>query len=322
MKPHRSESSHLGTTILSVNMMSYVIAAIIFAPGPPYRRGFFSNKPYLAVVIFNIFLVILLVLYPPAFLMKWMNVVPLVLSQRRWAGSYDPSPPSSDRKSDPLPETTENPDRRLPPRDDRYGRDRYSDDRYDSRYDRTKYDDDTDRRRYRDDTYDDRYKDDRKMIAIGIMTPVVEEELIRNATMMTEDIAVVLEEVKRVTKIAIQMTTEIMIQDMTMTEEIETVIETMIEDHITEMNVLRMTEEDMTMRKMIKERTDIREMEAVPPANSPTKMPPISLPPRDKYEISDNIARRMDPAAAYDQEESRINPRNLKSSSPSSHEAY
>lgn len=36
--------NQLSFVIFSSNTMSYVIAAIIFAPGPPYRKGFFSNS--------------------------------------------------------------------------------------------------------------------------------------------------------------------------------------------------------------------------------------------------------------------------------------
>ncbi|XP_022255273.1 probable cation-transporting ATPase 13A3 isoform X2 [Limulus polyphemus] len=41
--------SHMACTIISVNMMSYIIAAVIFAPGPPYRKHFFSNKTILRI---------------------------------------------------------------------------------------------------------------------------------------------------------------------------------------------------------------------------------------------------------------------------------
>ena len=42
-----SAPSHVATTILSVNMMSYVISAVVFAPGHPFRRSFFSNSKLL-----------------------------------------------------------------------------------------------------------------------------------------------------------------------------------------------------------------------------------------------------------------------------------
>lgn len=38
------KTSHLAYGIFSVNVVSYVIAAVIFAPGPPYRDTFFSNS--------------------------------------------------------------------------------------------------------------------------------------------------------------------------------------------------------------------------------------------------------------------------------------
>lgn len=38
--------SHLAYGIFSVNVISYVISAVIFAPGPPYRDTFFSNSKF------------------------------------------------------------------------------------------------------------------------------------------------------------------------------------------------------------------------------------------------------------------------------------
>lgn len=39
-------TNQLSYALFSANMMSYVISAIIFAPGPPYRGSFFSNSKY------------------------------------------------------------------------------------------------------------------------------------------------------------------------------------------------------------------------------------------------------------------------------------
>lgn len=38
--------SHVVTTIFSVNMMSYVISAIVFSPGHPFRKSIFSNSMF------------------------------------------------------------------------------------------------------------------------------------------------------------------------------------------------------------------------------------------------------------------------------------
>ncbi|GFQ95273.1 probable cation-transporting ATPase 13A3 [Trichonephila clavata] len=71
---HVPAASHSGTAILSVNMMSYVIAATIFSPGPPYRKSFFSNKIYTGVIIVEFFLVSYLTIYPADFLAKFINL--------------------------------------------------------------------------------------------------------------------------------------------------------------------------------------------------------------------------------------------------------
>ncbi|KAH9404644.1 hypothetical protein TYRP_000470 [Tyrophagus putrescentiae] len=53
MKPNLNNimeppTNHLAYAVFSANMMSYVISAIIFAPGPPYRESFFSNTTLIA----------------------------------------------------------------------------------------------------------------------------------------------------------------------------------------------------------------------------------------------------------------------------------
>ncbi|XP_053202977.1 polyamine-transporting ATPase 13A3-like [Panonychus citri] len=71
---HRPESSHMTLTILSVNTMSYVIAAIIFASGPPFRMSFLTNKIYTFVVLLNFALVIIVTVYPaPGFLLDYVG---------------------------------------------------------------------------------------------------------------------------------------------------------------------------------------------------------------------------------------------------------
>ena len=89
-KTHQSEPSHLALAIFSVNMVSYIIAAIIFSPGPPYRKDIFSNSNsnqsliqtnqlsnlelYIAVVFLNFALVSCIVLFPPNFILRYINV--------------------------------------------------------------------------------------------------------------------------------------------------------------------------------------------------------------------------------------------------------
>lgn len=70
---HYPEPSHSGTTIISINTMSYVIAAVIFASGPPYRKPFYTNKIYLSVVILEFALATYLIIYPDEFTSKYMN---------------------------------------------------------------------------------------------------------------------------------------------------------------------------------------------------------------------------------------------------------
>ncbi|XP_015912736.2 polyamine-transporting ATPase 13A3 [Parasteatoda tepidariorum] len=71
---HTPAASHSGTAILSVNMMSYVIAAVIFAPGPPYRKNFTSNKTYLVVVFAEFLLVTYFTIYPADSVARFINL--------------------------------------------------------------------------------------------------------------------------------------------------------------------------------------------------------------------------------------------------------
>ena len=70
----RSEPSHLALAVLSVNMASYVIAAIIFAPGRPHRRSILSNPLYVGVIVLNALIVLCITLWPaPAWLLTYAN---------------------------------------------------------------------------------------------------------------------------------------------------------------------------------------------------------------------------------------------------------
>ncbi|KFM62161.1 putative cation-transporting ATPase 13A3, partial [Stegodyphus mimosarum] len=73
---HTPAASHSGTAILTVNMMSYVIAAVIFAPGPPYRKNFLSNKLYVAVIVAEFILVSYLTIYPADAFSNFINLKP------------------------------------------------------------------------------------------------------------------------------------------------------------------------------------------------------------------------------------------------------
>lgn len=75
-KTHYPAASHSGTAILTVNMMSYVIAAIIFSPGPPYRKSFYTNKLYCVVVFIEFLLVSYLTIYPSEAFAKFVNLKP------------------------------------------------------------------------------------------------------------------------------------------------------------------------------------------------------------------------------------------------------
>lgn len=75
-KTHFPEASDSGTAILTVNMMSYVIAAVIFSPGPPYRKSFTSNKLYVSIIIAEFFLVSYLTIYPSEDFAKFVNLKP------------------------------------------------------------------------------------------------------------------------------------------------------------------------------------------------------------------------------------------------------
>ncbi len=59
MKPNLNNimeppTNHLAYAVFSANMMSYVISAIIFAPGPPYRESFFSNSKFINLYFINV----------------------------------------------------------------------------------------------------------------------------------------------------------------------------------------------------------------------------------------------------------------------------
>lgn len=78
MKPNLNNimeppTNHLAYAVFSANMMSYVISAIIFAPGPPYRESFFSNKKYIAVVVINFLLIGTATLIAPSFLIDYLQ---------------------------------------------------------------------------------------------------------------------------------------------------------------------------------------------------------------------------------------------------------
>ncbi|XP_035227275.1 probable cation-transporting ATPase 13A4 [Stegodyphus dumicola] len=73
---HTPAASHSGTAILTVNMMSYVIAAVIFAPGPPYRKNFLSNKLYVTVIVAEFILVSYLTIYPADAFSNFINLKP------------------------------------------------------------------------------------------------------------------------------------------------------------------------------------------------------------------------------------------------------
>lgn len=70
---HTPPPSFVATAVLSVNCMSYVIAAVIFSPGPPFRKSIVSNRAYLAVVIVEFIVVSYIILYPAEFIRNYIN---------------------------------------------------------------------------------------------------------------------------------------------------------------------------------------------------------------------------------------------------------
>ncbi|KAI2795922.1 hypothetical protein BLOT_016274 [Blomia tropicalis] len=69
--------NHLSYAIFSANMMSYVVSAIIFAPGPPYREQFFANKKYISVVTLNFLLIGMATMVAPQFLLDFLKFQPM-----------------------------------------------------------------------------------------------------------------------------------------------------------------------------------------------------------------------------------------------------
>ncbi|CAN7980624.1 unnamed protein product [Ixodes pacificus] len=72
-KVHIPPPTHVATAVLSVNCMSYVIAAVVFSPGPPFRKSIISNKLYLLVVIMEFLIVSYVTLYPADFIRRYIN---------------------------------------------------------------------------------------------------------------------------------------------------------------------------------------------------------------------------------------------------------
>lgn len=70
---HTPPQSYVATAVLSVNCMSYVIAAVIFSPGPPFRESIISNKLYLAVVVVEFAVVSYVILSPAEFIRNYIN---------------------------------------------------------------------------------------------------------------------------------------------------------------------------------------------------------------------------------------------------------
>ncbi|XP_054926897.1 polyamine-transporting ATPase 13A3-like isoform X2 [Dermacentor andersoni] len=70
---HQPPQSYVATAVLSVNCMSYVIAAVIFSPGPPFRKSIISNKMYLVVVAVEFAVVSYIILYPAEVIRKYVN---------------------------------------------------------------------------------------------------------------------------------------------------------------------------------------------------------------------------------------------------------
>ncbi|KAH9413831.1 hypothetical protein DERP_009429 [Dermatophagoides pteronyssinus] len=69
--------NQIANAIFSINTMSYVIAAVVFAPGPPYRLGFFSNRIYICMVLINFSLSLLMSLIAPEWFLGFLEFIPL-----------------------------------------------------------------------------------------------------------------------------------------------------------------------------------------------------------------------------------------------------
>ncbi|CAN7983056.1 unnamed protein product [Ixodes hexagonus] len=72
-KVHTPPPTHVATAVLSINCMSYVIAAVVFSPGPPFRKSIISNKLYLSVVVVEFLIVSYVTLYPADFIRRYIN---------------------------------------------------------------------------------------------------------------------------------------------------------------------------------------------------------------------------------------------------------
>ncbi|XP_058065557.1 polyamine-transporting ATPase 13A3 [Anopheles bellator] len=62
-------------TIFSISCYQYLILAVVFSKGAPYRRSLFSNYGFIISIVINTGLAIMLTLYPPHWLMEQFELV-------------------------------------------------------------------------------------------------------------------------------------------------------------------------------------------------------------------------------------------------------
>uniref|UniRef100_T1P9I0 Haloacid dehalogenase-like hydrolase n=1 Tax=Musca domestica TaxID=7370 RepID=T1P9I0_MUSDO len=88
-----SSDEHLGCwenyTMFAISSFQYIILAFVFSKGAPYRRPIWSNIPFCLTLIVNICIVIYLIIYPPAWLSEFFQLIlPPEMDFRYWMLIY------------------------------------------------------------------------------------------------------------------------------------------------------------------------------------------------------------------------------------------
>ncbi|XP_073848931.1 polyamine-transporting ATPase anne boleyn isoform X2 [Musca autumnalis] len=88
-----SSDEHLGCwenyTMFAISSFQYIILAFVFSKGAPYRRPIWSNLPFCLTLIVNTCIVIYLIVYPPAWLSEFFQLIlPPEMNFRYWMLIY------------------------------------------------------------------------------------------------------------------------------------------------------------------------------------------------------------------------------------------
>ena len=71
------EKGFENTAVFLISNFQYVFSALIFSKGHPYRRAFYTNGAFTAALAGLMALNVLLLLYPPQFILDFFKMVPV-----------------------------------------------------------------------------------------------------------------------------------------------------------------------------------------------------------------------------------------------------